>query len=188
MLPAGASFRKTGGRLVLAQPADRGNDMIRTASHLIGGSILAAALAVLTTMTAAADSGLITKASRYSVKDTVERFEAAVRRRQADGYMVFTQIDHAAAARTVGLAMLPRTVIVFGNPKVGTPVMQKTASVAIDVPPKALVWQDEQGKVWLTYNSGKYLGSTIYARHEVAPSPLTAFEQALTEFSDYATK
>jgi uncharacterized protein (DUF302 family) len=66
--------------------------------------------------------------------------------------------------------------------------MQKTASVAIDVPPKALVWQDEQGKVWLTYNSGKYLGSTIYARHEVAPSPLTAFEQALTEFSDYATK
>src|SRR6266849_8057175 len=88
----------------------------------------------------AADDGLITKPSKYSVQETVARFEAAVKEREAAGFTVFTEIDHAAAAKKFGLEMRPRTVIVFGNPKLGTPVMVKTPTLAIDVPPKALVW------------------------------------------------
>jgi uncharacterized protein (DUF302 family) len=147
------------------------------------------ALLAVASSASAADSGLITKQSRYSVRETVERFEAAIREKEANGFMVFTEIDHAAAAKKFGLEMLPRTVIVFGNPKLGTPVMRKTPLLAIDVPPKALVWQDDDGKVWLTYNSAEYLGSTIYSRHGLAQPPSTpALAKALDEFSDYATK
>jgi uncharacterized protein (DUF302 family) len=96
-------------------------------------------------MVISAASGLITKPSQYSVEETIERFEAAVK---AQGGVVFTEIDHAAAAAQAGLALRPRTVIVFGNPKTGTPLMQRAPTLAIDVPLKALVWQDDQGKVW----------------------------------------
>ena len=147
------------------------------------------ALLAVASSASAADSGLITKQSRYSARETVKRFEAAIRAKEANGFMVFTEIDHAAAAKKFGLEMLPRTVVVFGNPKLGTPVMRKTPLLAIDVPPKALVWQDDDGKVWLTYNSSEYLGSTIYSRHGLADPPSTpALAKAQDEFSDYATK
>ena len=139
--------------------------------------------------TYAADDGLITKRSRYSVKETVVRFEAAVKQREAAGFIVFTEIDHADAAKKFGLDMRPRTVIVFGNPKGGTPVMVKIPLLAIDLPPKALVWEDDEGKVWLSYYSADYLYKTIYQRHGAVPPPTTApFAQALDEMSDYATK
>ena len=112
----------------------------------------------------AADDGLITKPSRYSVTETVTRFEAAVKQKETVGFTVFTEIDHAAAAKKFGIDMRPRTVIVFGNPKLGTPAMVKTPLLAIDVPPKALVWEDDQGKVWLSYNSSDYVYNTIYPR------------------------
>jgi uncharacterized protein (DUF302 family) len=149
---------------------------------------LAVLLAICATAvtTHAADDGLITKPSRYSVKETVARFEAAVKEREAT---VFTEIDHAAAAKKFGLDMRPRTVIVFGNPKLGTPVMVKTPRLAIDLPPKALVWEDDQGKVWLSYNSADYLYKTIYPRHSAEAPPTTApFAKFLDEISDYATK
>ncbi len=140
--------------------------------------------------TALADEGLITKQSRYSVAETVARFEKAVKAKEKDGFMVFTVIDHAAAAKKFGLNMLPRKVIVFGNPKVGTPIMTKTPLMAIDFPLKALVWQDEQGKVWLSYNSAEYLFNTIYPRHGLTVPPIStsAFANNLSELSDYATK
>jgi hypothetical protein len=117
----------------------------------------------------AADDGLITKPSKYSVEET--------------------EIDHAAAAKRFGLDLRPRTVIVFGNPKLGTPAMVKTPLLAIDVPPKALVWEDDQGKVWLSYNSSDYLYNTIYPRHGAAVPPATApFAKLLDEMSDQATK
>src|SRR5215468_7141379 len=106
-----------------------------------------AAWLVCATTTYAADEGLITKPSKYSAKETVARFEAAVKQREAAGFIVFTEIDHADAAKKFGLDMRPRTVIIFGNPKGGTPVMVKTPLLAIDVPPKALVWEDDEGKV-----------------------------------------
>jgi len=137
----------------------------------------------------ASDNGLITERSRYSVRETVARFEAAVKAKESLGFMVFTEIDHAAAAKKFGLEMRPRTVIVFGNPKFGTPVMVETPTLAIDVPPKALVWEDDQGKVWLTYNSAEYLGKVIYARHGLAdPSNTPKLAAGLKAFADYATK
>jgi uncharacterized protein (DUF302 family) len=134
-----------------------------------------------------AESGLISKASRHSVTETVARFENAVK---SKGWVVFTEIDHAAAARQAGLEMRPRTVILFGNPTAGTAAMQKVATLAIDNPPKALVWQDDEGKSWLTYNSGAYLGEQIYPRHGLAlpPERLKDIEQFLAAVSDEATQ
>ena len=150
---------------------------------------LAFAICAGTAIAHAADDGLITKPSRYSVEETVARFEAAVRQREAAGFTVFTEIDHAAAARKFGLDMRPRTVILFGNPKVGTPSVIKTPLVAIDLPPKALVWEDDQGKVWLSYNSSDYVYNTIYRRHGAAvPSATARFAKLLDEMSDQATK
>jgi uncharacterized protein (DUF302 family) len=152
---------------------------------------LASALTLWVTAVAAyaVDDDLITKPSKYSVSDTIARFEAAVRQREADGLMVFGEIDHAAAARKFGLELRPRTVILFGVPKRGTPVMAKTPLVAIDFPPKALVWEDDQGKVWLSYNSAEYLFKTIYPRHgAAAPAIASPLGRELEDISDYATK
>lgn len=137
----------------------------------------------------AADEGLITKPSKYSVQETVARFQAAVKEREGAGFIVFTEIDHAAAGKKFGIEMKPRTVIIFGNPKLGTPVMIKTPLLAIDVPPKALVWEDDQGKVWLSYNSADYLYKTIYPRHAAETPPNYApFAKLLDDITDYATK
>ena len=122
-------------------------------SNKCAAASLVLSLAICTDTALAADNGLITKASKFSVSETVARFESAVKQKEAAGFMVFTEIDHAAAAKKFGLDMRPRTVIVFGNPKLGTPAMIKTPLLAIDVPPKALVWEDDEGKVWLSYNN-----------------------------------
>ena len=137
-----------------------------------------------------ADSGLITKESKHSVSETVQRFEAAVNAKSANGWMVFTEIDHAAAAEKYGLKLLPRTVVVFGNPKLGTPGMQKAPTVAIDVPLKALVWEDDQGKVWLTYNSAEYLQNYVYPRHGLPSNPdaAKAIGGALAVFAQQAAE
>src|SRR5262249_55584088 len=125
--------------------------------------------------------------SNYSVQVTSQRFEDGVR---SKGWVVFTDIDHAAAAKAVGLDLKPRTVIIFGNPKVGTAPMQKAATLAIDNPPKAFVWQDDQDKVWLTYNSAEYLGSYTYPRHGLSlpPEAIKNLEQLLSEISNQATE
>jgi uncharacterized protein (DUF302 family) len=102
-----------------------------------------------------------------------------------DGWF-FTELDHAAAAEKNGLKLLARTVIVFGNPRLGTPAMQKAATLAIDVPPKALVWQDDQEKVWLSYNSGEYLQNYVYPRHGLPSNPAVA--KVLDEFLQHAAE
>jgi uncharacterized protein (DUF302 family) len=119
-----------------------------------------------TALSAFAVEGLITKPSPHSVGATIDRFEAAVKKR---GFMVFARLDHAAAAESVGLKMPRATVIVFGNPRLGTPVFMKTPTLAIDLPLKAMVWEDANAKVFLSYNSAEYLYGTIYVRHG-APS------------------
>jgi uncharacterized protein (DUF302 family) len=135
----------------------------------------------------ASDSGLITKPSRYSVLETIKRFETAV---QAKGYIIFTEIDHAAAAAKVGRESLPRTVIVYGDPKNGTARLQQFPTLAIDAPPKALVWQDKDGKVWLTLNSAEYWVNHVYNRHGASASAdfVKNLERDLNEISDEATK
>ena len=136
-----------------------------------------------------ADNGIITKPSKFSVTETISRFEAAVKSREDAGFMVFTEIDHAAAGKKFGIEMRPRTVVIFGNPKLGTPVMTKTPLLAIDNPPKALVWEDDEGKVWLSYNSADYLYKIIYPRHGLETPPnYAAFAKFLEEMTDQATK
>jgi uncharacterized protein (DUF302 family) len=167
---------------------DRGDWDMSLTSTCIGLAIAVMPVA-LATATLAAQAGLITKPSRYSVEETISRFEAAVNARAAAGFKVFTRIDHAAAAKEAGLDMRPRTVIVFGNPKQGTPTMVKTAPLAIDLPMKALVWEDDEGRVWLSYNSAGYLSRTIYPRHGLPHAPpADALVKTLDEMTDAATK
>ena len=150
--------------------------------------VLLVLLAMIATP-AFANDGIITKPSNHSVPDTISRFESAVKAREGAGFIVFTRIDHAAAGKQFGIEMRPRTVLVFGNPKLGTPVMVKTPLLAIDNPPKALVWEDDQGKVWLSYNSADYIYKSIYPRHGAeAPANYSAFSKLLDEMTDQATK
>ena len=101
-----------------------------------------------------AGNGLLQVASPYPVDETVKRLESILGQR---GVQVFALIDHSGEAEKVGMKMLPTKLVIFGNPKGGTPLMVAAPTLAIDLPPKALVWEDEGGKVWITYNSPEYL-------------------------------
>ena len=116
-------------------------------------------LYVLITMTLLAtsvyaDDGLISVKSAHDVKTTADRLESALKQK---GMNVFIRIDHAQGAQNVGKELRPTELVIFGNPKVGTPLMQCRQSVAIDLPQKALIWQDQNGHVWLSYNDPDYL-------------------------------
>lgn len=99
-------------------------------------------------------NGLVRIASPRSVPETLQRLEEILR---SKGLTIFARIDHSGEAAKVGLEMRPTQVLLFGSPKAGTPVMVVAPSVAIDLPLKALVAEDDQGKVWITYNSPEYL-------------------------------
>ena len=114
-----------------------------------------------------AADGLITIRSGYGPEETMNRFEAEVR---AKGMTVFAHIDHAAGAAAVGLPLRPTDLLIFGNAKGGTPLMQSVQTIGIDLPLKALVWQDEQGATWLSYNDPAYLAG----RHGVGEPAKTA--------------
>jgi len=148
---------------------------------------IAAAFLLVVPVTAQADSGLITKASAHSADATTKRLEDGLKSR---GFMVFGRLDHQAAAKEQGLTMPYSTVVVFGNPKLGTPNFIQTPPLAIDLPLKALVWEDKDGKVWLSYNSSKYLYETIYARHgqPFKPEQVTRLEGGLAKLADEVTK
>jgi uncharacterized protein (DUF302 family) len=102
----------------------------------------------------AKDNGLIRVASRYSIEETVRRLQAAFAEK---GLQVFALIDHSGEAERVGLKMPPTKLLVFGSPKAGTPLMLATPSLAIDLPLKALVAQDPENKVTVTYNDPEYM-------------------------------
>ncbi|MDA8384543.1 MAG: DUF302 domain-containing protein [Betaproteobacteria bacterium] len=102
----------------------------------------------------AAVNGLAVKESKYGVNQTVERLEKAL---QAKGMTIFAHIDHRAEAEKVGMKMRPTQLIIFGNPKGGTLLMDAAPTVAIDLPMKAIVWQGPKGHVWLAYNTMAYL-------------------------------
>jgi uncharacterized protein (DUF302 family) len=105
--------------------------------------------------------GLITLASPFGPRETLDRLLDAVVRH---GMTVLAHVDHAAAAKAVGLQLRPADVVLFGNPRAGTPLMQAAPTMAIDLPLRALVWQDEAGAVWLSYNAPAWLAG----RHGVA--------------------
>jgi len=129
-----------------------------------------------------ADNGIISIKSSHDVKTTVDRLENILREK---GMTVFIRIDHAEGAQKVGKKLRPTELIIFGNPKVGTPLMQCGQSVGIDLPQKALIWQDEAGQVWLSYNAPKYLAS----RHSIKEcgEVIKKIEKALGNFARMAT-
>jgi uncharacterized protein (DUF302 family) len=98
--------------------------------------------------------GIISKASKYSVPGTLDLVDALL---QSNGIKIFVRVDHSGEAEKVGLKMPPTQLLIFGNPKGGTPIMVAAPTAAIDLPLKALAWQDADGKVWLSYNDPEYL-------------------------------
>jgi uncharacterized protein (DUF302 family) len=98
--------------------------------------------------------GIITNPSTHSVPQTLDRLQALL---AAQGVTVFARIDHSGEAEKVGMKMPPTQLLIFGNPKGGTPIMLAAPLAAIDLPLKALAWQDADGKVWLSYNDPEYL-------------------------------
>jgi uncharacterized protein (DUF302 family) len=105
-------------------------------------------------MAALPDNGMVHLASSRSVPETLGRLESILKAR---GVTVFAHVDHSGEAEKVGLKMHPTQLMIFGSPKGGTPVMVAAATVAIDLPLKALAWQDADGRVWLSYNSAENL-------------------------------
>jgi len=101
-----------------------------------------------------AAEGLMTLRSNYGPKDTMDRLEAEVK---AKGLTVFAHVDHAAGAAGVGLSLRPTDLLRFGNARGGTPLMQSVQTMGIDLPLKILVWQDEAGNTWLSYNDPSWL-------------------------------
>ena len=127
--------------------------------------------------------GLTTIKSSHSAKETMNRLETAV---TAKGLTVFARIDHAAGAATAGLALRPTEVLVFGNAKGGTPLMEAVQTVGIDLPLKALVWQDEAGTTWLSYNDPAYLAHR-HGLGDSAAAPVNAMSGALRAIAAKAT-
>ena len=100
------------------------------------------------------NNGIISKSSPYSVTETIARLEAVL---QAKGIAIFIRIDQQAEAEKVGLSLRPTQLLLFGNPKAGTPLMVIEPTIALDLPLKALAWEASDGKVWLSYNDPNYL-------------------------------
>ena len=101
-----------------------------------------------------AEGGLVTKPSAHDVKTTADRLVNILEKK---GLTVFGRVDHAAGAAKVGSELRPMEVVIFGNPKIGTPLMKCAATVGIDLPQKALIWEDDSGKTQLAYNDPAYL-------------------------------
>jgi uncharacterized protein (DUF302 family) len=131
---------------------------------------------------AIADNGLVNTKSSHNVSDTADRFEKVLKTK---GMTIFTRINHSEGAAKVGKKLRPTELVIFGNPKVGTPLMLCAQTVAIDLPQKALFWEDENGQVWLSYNDPKYLVN----RHNIkeCDEVVNKISNALSNFAKAAT-
>ncbi|HEX8638699.1 MAG TPA: DUF302 domain-containing protein [Pyrinomonadaceae bacterium] len=119
-------------------------------------------------------NGVIEVASKRAVAETIDRLEQIVK---SKGMTVFARINHAAAAKSVGLEMRPTELLIFGDPRVGTALMKSCPQLAIDLPLKALSWEDENGRVWLAYNSPVYLQK----RYGLEETPFQAIGNLIDE-------
>ena len=122
-------------------------------------------------MTANPENGVISILSRHSVDETVARVKKTL---EAKGVKLFALVDHSGEAAMAGLEMRPTKLLIFGNPKVGTPLMLAAPSIAIDLPLKLLIAEDAGGKVWISYNAPAY----IQARHHLPPELFQALSGA----------
>ena len=129
---------------------------------------------------ALAADGLVALKSPHGAKATMDRLESVVKQ---SGLTVFARIDHAAGAAKAGKKLRPTELLIFGNPQGGTPLMECSQTAGIDLPLKALVWEDEKGQVWLGYNDPAFLA----ARHGAAQCPVVAnLAKALAGFAQEA--
>jgi uncharacterized protein (DUF302 family) len=119
-------------------------------------------------------NGIVDLRSHHSVNETVDRLEALL---AAKAIKIFARIDHAAEARAVGLTLRPTVLLIFGDPKTGTPLMDRHPSIALDLPLKALIAESPDGSVHLTYNSPEFLRE----RHGLDALPLGALEKLFSE-------
>jgi uncharacterized protein (DUF302 family) len=121
--------------------------------------------------------GIRSLRSSRSVSETLDRLEVALR---AKAVTIFARIDHSSEAEKVGLSLRPTQVLIFGNPKGGTAVMQAAPTSAIDLPLKALAWQDDDGQVWLSYNDATYLAHR-FGLTDAQVAPLAGIGRLLEE-------
>ena len=140
-------------------------------------------LVLFTVLPLMAADGLINVQSDFSVKETTARLENILNEK---GMTIFNQINHSDAAQKVGVDLRTTQLIIFGNPKVGSPLMQCQQSVAIDLPQKAIIWEDDMSKVWISYNDPRYLGE----RHNIigCDEVITKVEKALSGITKAAAK
>ena len=146
-------------------------------------ALLLTAAIVLLPAGAMAAEGVVVKQSNHSVEETIDRLESAL---SEAGLTIFARIDHAAGAEGAGLSLRPTTVLIFGNPNLGTPLMAGAQTLAIDLPQKALAYEDENGDVFLAYNDPAYLA----ARHGLdgQDEVLARITGALGNFTDAAVE
>jgi len=143
-------------------------------------TLTACTLFAAASISVAAD-GLIDVKSPHNAKTTMDKFEAVAKER---GLNIFARIDHAAGAQKVGKTLRPTEVLIFGNPQGGTPLMECAQSVGIDLPLKALAWEDAQGQAWLSYNDPAWLAK----RHGAASCPAAEnIKKALMVLAEAAT-
>jgi len=140
-LAAGVAVAATLGGVVFIESFRGGKERTMSASYL-------------------ADADLVTLPSAHGATETVERSKSLLSQKMIQ---VFADIDHAAGARKVGLSLRPTHLLIFGNPQAGTPLMQSQQTIGLDLPLRILVWEDETGKVWLTYHRPEFLAQ----RHHV---------------------
>lgn len=128
-------------------------------------------------------SNVVTLKSIHNVSTTADKLESIL---SSKGMTVFARIDHAVGAAKVDMQLNPTQLVIFGNPKVGTPLMQCSQNIAIDLPQKALIWEDQAGDVWLSYNAPQYLRD----RHDVegCDEVFERVAKALSNFASAATK
>ena len=143
---------------------------------------LAALLSLVFALTANAADGLVSVRSAHDAKASMDRLESIVTER---GLTVFARIDHAAGAAKIGRTLRPTELLIFGNPQGGAPFMECAQTVGIDLPLKALVWEDAAGQVWISYNDPAYLAE----RHDVADCPVVAnLQKALSGIVEAAAQ
>lgn len=128
-------------------------------------------------------NGIIKLKSTHSVTETINKLEAVLLKK---GMTIFKRVNHTAGASKVGLTLRPTELLIFGNPKVGTPLMQCSQTAALDLPQKALAYKDESGQVWLAYNDPSYMAK----RHNIqgCEKAIKKVTGALAKFTSIATK
>ncbi len=147
----------------------------------IAGIIL---LSLASTVSMASNTnGIIKIKSTHSVTETINKLEAVLTKK---GMTIFKRVDHTAGAKKVGLQLRPTELLIFGNPKVGTPLMQCSQTAALDLPQKALAYKDKNGQVWLVYNDPAYMAK----RHDLknCDAAVQKVTNALAKFASMATE